>query len=271
MKTPTKLLLVSILGVALVAPPAYPQKTVDQLNSLMTDSINLRNSVIKLQESSDQKNAEILKLLQETLTRFAAIESTVQKMSDSLATSLKASDEKRANDLKETRVALDALKKDLDEGMLTMGNQIRGLGTKISDMKSVEQTLPTAADVYSHAYGQLSQGFYDDAISEFRDFVKNYTDPVRLPNAQFYIGEALFIQKKFDQALEQFDIVLEKYPNSDRKCLALYRKGRAHVELKQNPQATAAMQAVVKDCAGTQEAVNAAADLKSLSTPRRGQ
>ena len=155
--------------------------------------------------------------------------------------------------------------------MLTMGNQIRGLGTKISDMKSVEQTLPTAADVYSHAYGQLSQGFYDDAISEFRDFVKNYTDPVRLPNAQFYIGEALFIQKKFDQALEQFDIVLEKYPNSDRKCLALYRKGRAHVELKQNPQATAAMQAVVKDCAGTQEAVNAAADLKSLSTPRRGQ
>ena len=271
MKTPTKLLLVSILGVALVAPPAYPQKTVDQLNSLMTDSINLRNSVIKLQESSDQKNAEILKLLQETLTRFAAIESTVQKMSDSLTASMKASDDKTARDLQETRVALDTLKKDLDEGMLTMGNQIRGLGTKISDMKSVEQQLPTAADAYSHAYGQLSQGFYDDAISEFRDFVKNYTDPMRLPAAQFYIGEALFIQRKFDQALEQFDIVLEKYPNSDRKCLALYRKGRAHVELKQNPQATAAIQAVVKDCAGTQEAVNATADLKSLSTPRRGQ
>ena len=98
----------------------------------MTDSINLRNSVIKLQESSDQKNAEILKLLQETLTRFAAIESSVQKMSDSLTASMKASDDKTARDLQETRVALDALKKDLDEGMLTMGNQIRGLGTKIS-------------------------------------------------------------------------------------------------------------------------------------------
>ena len=98
------------------------------------------------------------------------------------------------------------------------------------------------------------------------------TTPIlcRVPAAQFYIGEALFIQKKFDQALEQFDIVLEKYPNSDRKCLALYRKGRAHVELKQNPQATAAMQAVVKDCAGTQEAVNATADLKSLSTTTTG-
>ena len=80
----------------------------------------------------------------------------------------------------------------------------------------------------------MSQGFYDDAIGEFRDFVKNYTDPVRFPAAQFYIGEALLIQRKFDQALEQFDIVLEKYPNSDRKCLALYRKGRALVELKQN-------------------------------------
>ena len=130
MKTPTKLLLVSILGVALVAPPAYPQKTVDQLNSLMTDSINLRNSVIKLQESSDQKNAEILKLLQETLTRFAAIESSVQKMSDSLAASMKASDEKTAKDLQETRVALDTLKKDLDEGMLDHGEPDSGSGNE---------------------------------------------------------------------------------------------------------------------------------------------
>ncbi len=92
----------------------------------------------------------------------------------------------------------------------------------------------------------MSQGFYDDAIGEFREFVKNYTDPMRLPAAQFYIGEALFIQRKFDQAVEQFDIVLEKYPNSDRKCLALYRKGRAHVELKQIPQATAVLQASSK-------------------------
>ncbi len=86
--------------------------------------------MIKLQESSDQKNAEILKLLQETLTRFAAIESSVQKMSDSLTASMKASDDKTAKDLQETRVALDALKKDLDEGMLDHGEPDSGSGNE---------------------------------------------------------------------------------------------------------------------------------------------
>ena len=138
MKTSTKLLLVSFLGLALLAPSAYPQQTKDQLNSLMTDSINLKNSVIKLQESSDQKNAEILKLLNETLSRFAAIESSVQRLSDSLTTTMKVNDEKHAKDLQNTREALDSLKKNLDDGMVSMSSQLRGLEKQITAMKSVE-------------------------------------------------------------------------------------------------------------------------------------
>jgi tol-pal system protein YbgF len=260
-----------MLGLVLVAPPAYPQKTQDQLNSLMTDSINLKNSVVKLQESSDQKNAEIIKLLNETLARFATIEAKMQTLSDNLTTAMKANDEKSTRNVQETRTALDGLKKDLDAGMVSMESQIAGLRKQFNDAKNTEQPLPTAAEAYSHAYAQLTQGFYDDAIGEFREFLKSYTDPIRVPAAQFYIGEALMAQKKPDQAVVQFEMFLEKYPTSDRKCLALYRKGQAHAELKETPKAQAAMQAVVKECAGSQEAANAAQDLKSLSTPRRGQ
>jgi tol-pal system protein YbgF len=254
---------------ALLAPSAYPQKTVDQLNSLMTDSINLKNSVIKLQESSDQKNAEIVKLLNETLSRFAAIESSVQKLNDSLTTAMKANDDKHARDFQTTREALDALKKNLDDGMVSMGSQLRGLEKQITAMKSVEQPLPAAADVFNRAYSQLIQGFYDDAIAEFREFMKNYSDPVRAPAAQFYIGQAYFDQRKFDQAEVQFGLVLEKYPNSDRKCLALYRRGQSLVELKDIPRATAVLQSVSTECPGTQEATNAAAALKNLPKPGR--
>jgi tol-pal system protein YbgF len=270
-KTSTTLLLVSMLGLVLVAPPAYPQNTKDQLNSLMTDSINLKNSVIKLQESSDQKNAEIIKLLNETLARFATIETKMQTLNDNLTAAMKANDDKAARNVQETRTALDALKKDLDAGMVGMESQIAGLRKQFNDTKNTEQPLPTSQEVFSRAYSQLNQGFYEDAIGEFREFLKSYTDPIRVPAAQFYIGEALMAQRKPDQAVVQFDMFLEKYPNSDRKCLALYRKGQAHAELKETPKATAAMQAVVKDCAGSQEAANAAQELKSLPTPRRGQ
>lgn len=271
MKTSTSLLLVSMLGVVLVAPPAYPQKTQDQLNSLMTDSINLKNSVKDLQTSSDQKSAEIIKLLNETLARFATIESKMQTLSDNLNAAMKSNDEKSAKSVQETRTALDALKKDFDAGMVGVEGQIAGLRKQFNDAKNTEQQLPTAAEAYSHAYAQLTQGFYDDAIGEFREFLKGYTDPVRVPLAQFYIGDALLAQKKPDQAVVQFDMFLEKYPTSDRKCLALYRKGQAHAELKETPKAQAAMTAVTRECPNTQEAANAAQDLKSLSTPRRGQ
>jgi tol-pal system protein YbgF len=268
-KTSTKLLLVSFMGLALLAPSAYPQQTKDQLNSLMTDSINLKNSVIKLQESSDQKNAEIVKLLNETLSRFAAIESSVQKLSESLTTTMKANDDKQARDLQATREALDALKKNLDDGMVSMSGQLRGLERQIANTKQ-EIPLPAAADVFNRAYSQLTQGFYDDAISEFREFIKNHTDPVRVPAAQFYIGQAYFDQRKFDQAVDQFDMLLQKYPSSDRKCLALYRKGQALVGLNDIPKAQAALSMVSTECPNTQEATNALGILKSLPRSGRG-
>src|SRR4026209_2215949 len=117
MKSSAKLLLWSILGVVLLAPPAYPQnKTQDQLNSLLIDSLNLKNAVKQLQDSSDRRNTETTKLLQDVLSRFSTIDGTVQKLNETLNTlsgSVKASDEKTARDLQQTREALDTFKKSM--------------------------------------------------------------------------------------------------------------------------------------------------------------
>jgi TolA-binding protein len=78
-------------------------------------------------------------------------------------------------------------------------------------------------------------------------------------------------QKKFAESIAEFDLVLSKYPNSDKRCGALYQKGRALFELKQVPQGTPVLQSVVKECPGTQEAANAAADLKTPPRAQRGQ
>jgi tol-pal system protein YbgF len=275
MKKSILLLLGSIVGLVLMAPPAYPQKTQDQLNALMRDSLNLQNTVKQLQESLDQKSAETNKLLQEVLTRFTAIDASMKTLNDSLTavnSSMKTNNEKAARDLETTKVALEGLRKNVDEGMVGLQNQIRSLNTKVNDMGSKEQTLPTAGALFQQAHGELNAGFYSIAVDDFREFLKQFpNDPVRSPAAQFYIGYAMMAQKKFDQAVLEFDLVLSKFPSSDKKCAALYQKGRSHAELKQGPQATAAMQAVVKECPGTQEAANAAAELKNPGRPQRGQ
>ena len=118
MKKSTLLLLVSMLGLVLVAPPAYSQKTQDQLNQLMADSIALRATVKQLQDSFDQKNAETNKLLQEILTRFTTLDSSVKTLNESLttvSTSVKTTDEKAARDLDLGRHFGDQLGRECDD------------------------------------------------------------------------------------------------------------------------------------------------------------
>src|SRR5688572_28246738 len=135
MKKSTLLLLVSIFGLVLMAPPAYPQKTQDQLNALMTDAINLKATVKQLQDSLDQKHAETNKLLQEVLTRFTAIDASMKTLNDSLTAAtatLKASDEKSARDLDATKTSLEALRKNVDEGIVGLQGQMRNLSTTLN-------------------------------------------------------------------------------------------------------------------------------------------
>src|SRR5678809_1075422 len=120
MKKSTLLLLASILGLVLVAPPAYPQKQQDQLNQLMTDSINLKATVKQLQDNFDQKNAETNKLLQDILTRFTALDTSVKTLNKSLttvSTSLKATDEKSTRDVEVAKTNIEGLRRTVDEGM----------------------------------------------------------------------------------------------------------------------------------------------------------
>jgi tol-pal system protein YbgF len=273
MKASAGLLLVCILGMVLVAPPAYPQKVDEKtlLNNLSVDMINLKNTLKQMQDASDHRNAEMTKLLQdmvrEVSTRFGSMDTTIQKLNESLA-GIRTSDEKSVRDLQEVRTSLETLKKTVDDGFVQLNSKSTTLTRQLNDMKSTEQQLPGAAQVFQQAYGELDAGFPDLAIGDFREFLKNYPADIRASAAQYYIGDALFSQKKLDQALVEFDFVLTKYPGSEKKCSALYRKGQVLVELKQIPQARAALQNVGKECPNTQEAANAAADLKKLPATR---
>jgi tol-pal system protein YbgF len=240
----------------------------------MSDTINLKLAVKQLQDSLDQKNAETTKLLQQVLSSFTAIDANFQKLNETVVASSasnKVASEKSARDLQDTRTALDTLKKSIDESMLGLRASVTSLGREITDMKSAEQTLPSAAQMYNQAWTELDSGLYEPAASDFKEFLKNYpNDPVRSASAQFYLGEALMGQRKFLEAIAEFDTMLSKFPNDDRKCSALYRRGQSLVQLKDIPQATAVFTSVTKDCAGRQEATNATAELKGLKTPPRG-
>jgi TolA-binding protein len=268
MKTYGNLVLAVFLAAVLMAPPAYPQnRTETALNTLMKDMLNLKFTMTELQKSFDQKSAENKALLEQMVTRFTSLDASLGKISDALA-NLKATDERTARELTSVRDAVLGVQSEVkktNEELVTLGGQVRGINKELVAIKTKEEPLPSPVTMFQEGIGMYSAGFHDLAISSFRAFLQNYpSEPSLSPAAFVFIGDSLSALQKFEEALIEYDTVLQKYPDSDRKCLALYKKGQTHAQLKQNTEATDAYNRTIKECTGTQEAENASVALKTL-------
>jgi TolA-binding protein len=272
MNTSGRLLLASVLAVVLMAPPAYSQ-TKEQVNDMLRDLIDIKGAVGALQRNADAKNTEMKGLLEQILGRFTAIDASVQKLESSLST-IKTNGETSARDLTEMKTAFNRFKETFDRLNIgeTLGElkvQVGGLNKQVTALQTTEAPLPSAGEAFNAAWLESNQGLYDLAIPDFRDFLSTYPKDPRAALAQLSIGNAYASQGKHEQAVIEFDLTIDKYPNPGTKCTALYKKGQSLVELKQTAPARAAFEQVVKECANTPEHPLAQQALRA--TPARGQ
>lgn len=263
------LVIAGVLALAAMAPPAYPQRASerDMLNDLTKDVIDLRNSVRALQDSVDQKNNALTTLVQRMSEQFSSLSAGITQ----LGQAIKTDDEKAGRDLQELRTLVTALKKNADEmneSLTGINNQVGSLSRQLTEMKTTEEPLPSASELWNLAWSDYSSGSYDLAIRGFRDLLTQYPASERAPSALIYVGKSLFAQKKFDQALIEYDQALQNFPTSDKTCSALYEKGLTLIELKKAPDAKATLDRVVKECAGKPEAASASTALKTLASAR---
>ena len=110
-----------------------------------------------------------------------------------------------------------------------------------------------------------SGGKMDLAASEFADFVKFYPDDPNAPTAQLYIGQVHQAQPgKIEQAILDFDTVLERFPDSPAtqdawlmKAAALERGGHRDDAIKE-------FRALIKKYPTSDQAKSARDHLKAL-------
>jgi tol-pal system protein YbgF len=123
---------------------------------------------------------------------------------------------------------------------------------------------PSADTLYSNGLRDITSGKYDLARQEFQDYLKYYGETDLASNAQFYLGEIAYSQKNYDQAVSEFDKVLNNYPKSFKLAPARLRKGMALIELGQKTSGVRELREVVKRYPGTDEERKARAKLKEL-------
>lgn len=123
---------------------------------------------------------------------------------------------------------------------------------------------PSADTLYSNGLRDITSGKYELARSEFQDYLRYYSDTDLASNAQFYIGEIAYQQKNYEDAVQQYDKVINNFPKSFKIQSAHFKKGMALLELGQKNSGIKELRDVVKRYPGTEEERRARAKLKDL-------
>ena len=105
-------------------------------------------------------------------------------------------------------------------------------------------TLPPSArpqDEYDMAYGYVLHKDYGLAEQAFRDFLRKYPQERLVPDAQYWLGEALFQQQRYRDAAESFLAVSTKYERAGKAPEALLRLGQSLAALQKKEAACATL------------------------------
>ncbi len=96
---------------------------------------------------------------------------------------------------------------------------------------SVTQSEEKAA--YQAAFDTLKEGRYRQAKVELKTFLGKYPNSSYSGNAQYWLGEAHYVTRNFDEGITEFKKVLSSYPNSNKVPDAMLKLGYTFYELKQ--------------------------------------
>lgn len=129
---------------------------------------------------------------------------------------------------------------------------------------------PTGPELsaYNAAFDALKAGRYADSSRLFADFLDRYPGGVYAPNALYWLGESYYATRNYEQALEPFSQLLDRFPTHDKAAGALLKLGLTRLNLHQDDAARVAFEGVVSHYAGTDAARSAADRLRAMGAAR---
>jgi tol-pal system protein YbgF len=99
---------------------------------------------------------------------------------------------------------------------------------------------------YTQAFDALKGSNYPAAISGFRSFLTTYPGSSIADNAQYWLGEAYYVTRDYDQAATAFRTVGERWPNSQKSADALLKLGYTQYEQKKYADARTTLNEVLR-------------------------
>ena len=87
---------------------------------------------------------------------------------------------------------------------------------------------------------------FEQAIAQFQRYLVEFPKSTYSANAHYWLGQLLFNQGKADEAQNQFEQLVEQYPDSSKRADAMVKLGKIAQDKKQTAKAKAIYNKVIK-------------------------
>lgn len=268
-----KSFLFVIIALACTSLPAFAANK--DMIQLQTQVQALQEQMARMQQSFDERMGVMKNLIEQTTDNINKMSSSV----DTLNKSLQQQNADAAGRLDQVSSQVQSLHDSVDELKARMAK----LNKQLDDMTAGQQNLngnppppggaaniqaPPADVLYNNALRDYNAAKYQLAQQEFADYVKFYGNTDLAGNAQFYIADIEYRQGNYQQAVVEYDKVLEQYPGGNKAAAAQLKKGYALLELGQKDAGVKELQSLIARYPRAPEAAQAKDRLrKTGATP----
>jgi tol-pal system protein YbgF len=273
MKPVRSFFLAFSLAVGLAAAGCVSSQDIQGLQSQLSD---IQKQMLQLQKQAGEAPSK------QEVTNLQS--SVGQQMQGLLKT--EADMQVKLQDLSSQIEALQAKLEDTNYRLSQLSQQIATTNQELKSFRSQPAAVPApdgsmtapqqsqaggGADpkIYDAAYNDFLKGNYDLSMREFQEYLANFPNTDLSDNATYWIGECYYRQKRFRQAIEQYDAVLSRFPRSDKTASALLKKGYAHLELGERSQGIVQLQHVLRQYPTSDEANLARGRLREMGVDVR--
>jgi len=242
----------------------------EKVAALKTESAAIRGDV----EKNSEAVTAIRRSMAETSADIADIRDNLQQLRGQLDLLRKdlAAAATRANrkdeEYKEIRDKLNnaVFKINFIENFLGIGarEDQPEAAEKGEKLRETSKGKPDKESAYVAAYELFKDGKFDKAREAFLNFLKQYPDTEYSDNAQFWLGECFYFEKKYENAILEYEKVAQNYPDGDRVPHALLKQGISFLNLGDKASAKLILQRVISDYPNTNQARTAKAQLLTI-------
>ncbi|MFQ5700404.1 MAG: tetratricopeptide repeat protein [Acidobacteriota bacterium] len=262
-------LLTAGVTLVLLAPACL---TSTQATRLQKDLNDVKRQVFKLQQDSSGSQRRLREIAEKLAdgappsgTDPADLGNTVQILLDQI--------QSLSVQMKEMNKRLDMLQQKLEstapagrfQPPPTQADARRHAGpAQVEALVGAPESHDDAIRTFNTAYADYAKGNYELAMMGFSALVKDHPDHPLANDARYWIGECLYSQGRFSNAVAAFDRAIRSCPSCAKTPAALLKKGLSQMHAGQTARGVTTLQSLIQTNPDSEEARLAAEKLKQM-------